>query len=354
MNGNTIRTFLGANSAAGFASLYQQFPKDYNAYIIKGGPGSGKSSIMKRIATEALKNGFFVEYCYCSSDADSLDAIRVPEMGICVMDGTPPHIVEPEFPGAKDELICTGQFWNSKKLQKNRSEITELSAKIKGCFSGAYRYLSAAGRTAEDLRATASQWVDRERIRRFAREFLRRHTKRGKGEGKALPRFLSAYTPQGKIAHRDTVYTLADSVYVLEDPYRVSPIFLEEIIEQALADGHNLYVCYDPLCPTVPEHVILEEGLAFVTERKIDGFQPQNAYKIHLSRFLSFSKDATASFRKGERLISACEKEALEALKREKAFHDDLEEYYIDAMDFRKLNDYTTKLIKSIFSQKAQ
>ena len=48
--------FLGANSKDGFASLMDQLisPADARAiYILKGGPGCGKSSLMKKVGQAA-------------------------------------------------------------------------------------------------------------------------------------------------------------------------------------------------------------------------------------------------------------------------------------------------------------
>ncbi len=350
MNGTTIRTFLGANSREGFSSLYTTFPGENRTIVIKGGPGSGKSGIMKKIAAEAAKRGLFVEYCYCSSDAESLDAIRIPEKNLCVVDGTPPHLMEPKFPGAKDEIIYTGQFWNGTMLKKSLTEIQDFSGKIKECFARAYRYLSAAGSAIDDIRSAVLPKTDTTRLKTFARDLLKRHTKKREGSCTFYPRFLSGITPQGYVINRDTAYTLAEKVYVLDDPYRASPLFLEEILKVASELGQEVYVFYDPLCPSQPQHVILpEEGIGFVTSNKIHSFEPQNAYKIHLSRFSDIDDSEKERCRSAERFISACLQEALSSLAKEKALHDDLEEFYVEAMDFKKLNAYTGKLIKSLF-----
>ncbi len=349
MNGSTIRTFLGANSGEGFSSLYETFPEEFRTIVIKGGPGSGKSGIMKKIAAQAIKRGLFVEYCYCSSDAESVDGIRIPERGLCVVDGTPPHLAEPKFPGAKDEIFYTGQFWDGKKLQKSLNEIQDLSGRIRGCFARAYRYLTAAEKTVEDIRAAVLPKTDREKIKRFAISLGRRLLKKS-GEASIIhPRFLSGITPQGLILHRDTVYTLADKVYVLEDPYRISYLFIEALLNFAVEYGREIYVFYDPLCPSVPQHVVFpKDGIAFVTSDKTYSFEPQNAYKIHLERFIETDDGMKEQCRNAERFLTAGLKEALASLKQEKAFHDDLEEFYIEAMDFKALNAHTAKLIKSI------
>ena len=355
MNGNSIRSFLGANSSEGFVSLYPQFTENCRTVIIKGGPGSGKSGIMKKIGAEAIKRGMFTEYCYCSSDPDSLDGIRIPEKNLCVADGTSPHLIEPKYPGAMDEIFNTGQFWDSEKLKKNLPEIRELNKTIKNCFAKAYRYLAAAGRVTEDFRIVAEQKTDRKKMKAFAADFVRKNLKKKSTEGIAVPRFLSGITPKGIVINRDTVYTLASRVYVLEDPCGIGREFLETATETGLQLGHHVYVFYNPLCPANIEHVVFPEGdFGIVTANKIHNFEAQNAYRIHLSRFAKADSSAKECWHNGKRLIEICLQEAIASLKSEKAYHDDLEEYYIEAMNFKKMNLSVQKLISSIFSDKIQ
>ena len=49
-----VRIFLGANSGAGFHSLYGQLlgTRLYDLLIVKGSPGGGKSSFMRAVARE--------------------------------------------------------------------------------------------------------------------------------------------------------------------------------------------------------------------------------------------------------------------------------------------------------------
>ena len=84
-----VRYFLGANSPGGFYSLYDQLidPAEADAvFILKGGPGCGKSTLMKRVAAAAEERGLQVEYIRCSGDPDSLDAILLPEKKMCIRD----------------------------------------------------------------------------------------------------------------------------------------------------------------------------------------------------------------------------------------------------------------------------
>lgn len=89
-----IRFYLGANSPAGFYSLYDQMLDPAEAediMILKGGPGCGKSSFMRRVAAAVEAEGVAVEYIQCSGDPESLDAVVFPALKTAIVDGTAPH-----------------------------------------------------------------------------------------------------------------------------------------------------------------------------------------------------------------------------------------------------------------------
>ncbi len=92
--GKTSYSFLGANTPEGFYSLFDElidFENAKDVFILKGGPGTGKSGFMKRCGQDFEKENYSVEYCYCSSDPMSLDAVIIKEKGIAFVDGTAPH-----------------------------------------------------------------------------------------------------------------------------------------------------------------------------------------------------------------------------------------------------------------------
>ena len=108
---NSIQYFLGANSPTGFYSLYDQLlpPEQVSAiYILKGGPGCGKSTLMRRVAALAQEAGEPVECILCSGDPDSLDAILLPGKKAALVDGTAPHGTAPLGHLAKKVRFCNG------------------------------------------------------------------------------------------------------------------------------------------------------------------------------------------------------------------------------------------------------
>lgn len=89
-----VTFFLGANSPSGFYSLYDQMLDPDTArrvFLLKGGAGCGKSSLMKRSAAALEDLGEKVEYIHCSGDPDSLDAVIFPDLKAAIVDATAPH-----------------------------------------------------------------------------------------------------------------------------------------------------------------------------------------------------------------------------------------------------------------------
>ncbi len=96
MTAKIINYYAEGNTARGFYSLYDENLKDLDKlFILKGGPGSGKSTLMKKIGSAFFEKGYDVEFLHCASDNDSIDGVRIPALKAGIVDGTAPHVIEP-------------------------------------------------------------------------------------------------------------------------------------------------------------------------------------------------------------------------------------------------------------------
>lgn len=140
--------FPGANTGRGFVSRFDgivpPWEKPQYTYVLKGGPGVGKNTLMKTVASRAMQKGYTVEEFHCASDPDSLDAVRVIELGIVLLDGTAPHSIDPVLPGVDDEVIDLGHFKNRTEFALHRGELQALFRENKAHYDAAYACLGAA------------------------------------------------------------------------------------------------------------------------------------------------------------------------------------------------------------------
>lgn len=94
-NGLETRYFLSALTGAGYYALHRQFLRPPQRYfcILKGGPGCGKSTFLKRVGDAGHAAGLAVVWLHCAGDPASLDGVYFPEKCSGFFDGTAPHTV---------------------------------------------------------------------------------------------------------------------------------------------------------------------------------------------------------------------------------------------------------------------
>lgn len=347
MNKTGLKYFLAANSCEGF---YSAFDKAYltdgkwRSYIIKGGPGTGKSTFMKRVATCAELRGIKVLRCPCSSDPESLDAVILPEKRFIIMDGTAPHTVEPKFPGAAEMLLNLGELWNEEAFNGKREKIIGLTLQNKALHSSASGFLRAAGVLLANNRKKALACTDTEKTERFAAGLCKRLIPERKDEtqGSEWVRFIGGVTPRGFVSFPETLLAEADRVVITEDKYSAASSVITDYVRRcALTAGYEIITLRNPLLPTsVIDHIIIPElRLAFATENGFIKFNTDER-KIHSRRFTSVQglRSGRAVMRFNAGAANELLKAACETLGEAKAVHDELESYYISAMDFNALD----------------
>ena len=350
-------SFLGANTPKGFVSFFDELYNPYNdtdAYIIKGGPGTGKSTFMKGIAEEYEKRGYSAERVYCSSDPTSLDGLIVPERHFSICDGTAPHVMEPRFPGVAENIINTGEFWDVKKLRKSGDEIKKLFFENSLCHRKSSKYLAAAGHIDMQSRLIAQRYMKTEKIDSFTSRFIHRELQRKEktAPGERQRRFLEAFTPKGNIFLADTVTALCPRIIGIDDAEGVvSSLITQQIGEGAIRNGYRVIFCHCPMNPQESEHIIIpEKGIAVV---RLYGAAKEIACDrvIHTGRFMNDGfRDNRLVLKFNEKIKRELIAESIRSLCNAKTIHDSLEKIYIDAMDFERLNEFYGNFITKLFS----
>ena len=350
------KIFLAANSADGFINGFKNFTEnknDWYTYIIKGGPGTGKSSFMKKVAQIATEKGENVIISPCSSDPNSLDAVMLENKKIMILDGTAPHTVDPVCPGVKDEIINFGEFWNNDILINQKENIIEANSKNKQFHKRAALCIKAAGRVKRDNMKIALLAADIEKTVDFAEKVANKHLTSTFDRSEETVCFLSGITPEGEIYFIDTIDALVGNKIVISDELQtVSNIFMSIVRDIALAKGYSIITLKNNLLPNEKiDHIIIKEAnVAFCTETKNVKINSNNR-NIRAERFMDETQlcKYAKRIKLNKRLEKEFVKQAVEALKQAKFAHDELEKFYINAMDFNKANEFSKQFFERIF-----
>lgn len=350
--------FLGANSAQGFSSLYDQLlsTRFDDLLILKGGPGCGKSTFMRRVSAGLEEAGYTPVYIHCSGDPDSLDGAIFPELRIAMVDGTAPHVLEPTYTIACERYLDLTRFYDVEGVRKKRAELLALTDAYRACYRDAYHILRAADEVESERRASLHAHMDFARLERrtkgiLARELKGKHTE----AGSISYAFLGGTTCMGEFCRFDTVETLCPRIYELCDGAGLGNRALRMICDAAAASGEHVLACPSPDRPAELQHLLLpERGVAFVTSNERIPY-PGKAYRrIRLDAMADegLTRAEKAKLRFLRRIERELREEAVEKLREAKQAHDALENAYHPFVDFDGVCDLAhteaTRLLKRV------
>lgn len=352
-----IRYFLGANSPDGFYSLYDQMIDPVQArriYILKGGPGCGKSTLMRRVAARAEELGQETEYIHCSGDPDSLDAVVLPGLGVAVADGTAPHVIEPRYPGVVEQYVDLGTCYRREGLDDVRGAIIRVTGAYKAGYGSAYRCLAAAGKVQEELRSMLTTPEMEGRLQRRAGGILSRevHRRRGAAPGRATKRFLGAVTHRGRMRFYGTAEAQCSRIYELSDRYGLAHSLLLPLLEGTVQAGYDVVACPDPMAPERLAHLIVPElGLGFISTTPALPFKGKPYRRIRVEGAVEpqLLREGRARVRFAKKTADALTDEGILYLARTKARHDEMEDLYHPYIDFDRVRQVADGIVEEIF-----
>jgi len=346
---STTHFFLGANSGQGFQTLFPRFcrPEDFHdLLVLKGGPGVGKSTLMRTIGKAMEERGEEVEYLYCSGDPQSLDGVHIPRIRTAVVDGTAPHVIEPQYPAAAGRYVNLGQFYDIAALKKSRSDIIRCTNAVSAAYQRAYRALGAARQMSDSAAALMREGLDAGKLLRRTDGIIARELRGKGGGGEDSLRFLGSLTCQGPVWRFDSVQTLCPRVYQLQDSYGLAALMLQRLHAAAAARGFRSVICPDP-----EHHLLLPElDLAFVTSREGMAYSGSAYRRVRLDTMIdpACAKRFKARIRFSARVAAVLREEGLDALREAKAAHDQLEAVYHPHVDFDGVQQLAREELKRI------
>ncbi len=313
--------------------------------ILKGGPGSGKSTLMKRVAEYALKNGHVVETVPCASDVRSFDAVIDKTANFAMIDGTAPHTEDPGIPGAKHHIMYTGDLWDTDKLKKKTEEIEFYSNLTTQFHEESRAYIKAAGALLrENIRISSKYILDG--AKEFAFELMT--SLKDGDEYKESKRLLTAVTADKISFFKDTVNLLADEVYIIEDEWGgASNEIFETVKTLARLKNMEIIVCPCSVMPDKTDHIIFP-GAGVALTKKNRFFGCEEGRTINADAFYRKGINKASSEKRcqdAERLLGR----ASGFIRAAKKTHDSLEKFYIAAMNFDHMDGLFEKIVADFY-----
>ena len=350
--------FMGGNTPDGFYTPLDEFVygSNYHAYILKGGPGTGKSTLMKKIAGQ-FEGTEDVTVFYCSSDPDSLDAVVLHSSKVVIVDGTAPHVFDPKYPGIGETIINLGAFWDEEALKSHRDEIIHSINMKKVVMDSSASHAHALGIICRDILNLAGSFLIHEKVKEVAEGFCDGiFNGAGRHKGAKKIRILSSMTRNGYMTQYDT-FSNYKKIYLLKDDmFAASKLFLDLVSESALDCGLNVKVSPCLLMgKSHIEHLLIDDlGIAITSSNALNNisFESLNIDTEIIDLFGYYDKEKMSPLKdhinNELRLMEHLSNSSIEILKEAKQIHDNTESYYAGAMDFKALDRICDELHRKI------
>lgn len=352
MEGKTRKLFPGGNTANGSYNYFNyMIPENVNRiFCLKGGPGVGKSSLMKKIAKEFIAKGYDIELHHCPSDPSSLDGIVIKKLGVALLDGTAPHIVDPKDPGAIDEIVNLGEYWNLEGLEKYKVEIVECGKDISRSFQRAYKFLKAAEPIYYDIEEKYKDCMDYGKVNLLTTEFINdlfKDVKCSVNYKKERHLFGTAITPVGHLDYTDSILSEASKVYYLKGEIGTGKTtFLQKLYTKAVDMGMNVEVYHYPLIKEKLETILIKDlGVGITSSSLFKGQDTIDLDKcINIEKLERYKEEIVFDKKVFDDLVNY----AILNLKKAKSKHDVIEAYYVPNMKFDEIEELKCELVERI------
>lgn len=357
--GTVRKVFPGGNTGVGFHSFYEHIIGEdaERLFIIKGGPGVGKSTFMRRLADEVLEMGLDLELECCSSDNDSLDGVLIPGLRVAFIDGTAPHVVDPKNPAAVDEIINFGDYWNRDGIRKHRDDILRINRETGRLFRRAYDYLAIAKhamdlyeRNITDLGALDFGGLS-EQAESLADSALGQRSRRAPAKVRRM--FASAISPGGLVNHLDTLMKGIERKYlVMGTPGTGRTTMIKKVADLALSRGFFVECFHCALDPSKVDHVIVPDlGVAIINCSWPHAVTAESGdVVIDTNRFVITERLGPLEYEiaEAERTYRQALENGQKLISQAKRKHDELEQYYSPYMDFDGIHRLRARMLDTL------
>jgi hypothetical protein len=261
-------------------------------------------------------------------------------------------VVDPKNPGAVDEILNFGDFWNVEGFAVERETILNFNKEVKFLFNSSYHYLMSAKEMLDDVEIAVEEAVDKAKFSKLVlglKAELTDNLEVIDKAGKERHLFDSAITPDGLKDYIDTLIKDKDKCYFFEGLHAkgVSEI-LSVLAKEYLLKGYNVEHYHQPLNPERIQTVLVEElGIAFTANNKMK----EKAYRIVdldeviIPEKLESKKEMMS---KDTEMKNMMLEEAYKRVYMAKKKHDDMEKSYVPQMDFAAVTECKKLIIERI------
>lgn len=343
MTGSIRNFYASGNTAHGFANLFDSSIQGLERlFIVRGRPGTGKSTLIRAIGEHLEKNGYDVWLIHSPSDNGSLDGMIVPELKAGIVDGSAPRVIQP---GIDLKYIDLDVACNTDKLIDHMPAIERLNDEIDRAYERSYAGFAEALRIHDEWEAIYIANMDYQAADRLTSAYISRlygdSDRKRDRLSRIDHRFLGAATPRGAV---DFVPNLTEGLkryFVKGRAGSGKSTMLKKLAAAGIERGFDVEMYHCGFDPNSLDMVIVRElGFAVFDSTAPHEYFPERPDDEIIDMYASCIKPGTDEAHAEaiggiKERYSAKMKQSIQHLTRVKSLHDELKDLYVQSIDFR-------------------
>ncbi len=324
--------FAEGLTTRGYISLLPNMVSGWQRiYVLLGGPGTGKSTLIKVIGLEMLDRGYEVDFLRSPREPDSMAGFVLPRVNFAVLDAQEISPLRWRAPGVNEKFIDFSKFCDEQKLLKLRTKIISAEEQLSNLQVNLEEVLAETlgdyyeKSFASHLNDSGDSWI-KGGLNRWGKKGpngpwpLVQHALEQLQKSIIEPCFLHGLTPEGWL-------NLAPHFLSDFDQIRLEGEETLEALNWVLKEAQQLgQIMEIVLHPLNPDDVI---GLVF-PQRNLAIWQgnPENLHDQGL-----------------DQAFSVALKETLIALQKQRSL---LKSYYMETVDFTEVDEFREELLNRL------
>lgn len=354
MTGRIINYFAGGNTARGFFSLYDWALADLDKiFFLLGGPGTGKSTLIKKIGTKWNAKGFDVEYMYSSADPDSVEGVIISKLKAGIVSDKMLRYIKLRAPNVIEEFINLGDGLDFEAIAPYKDKIVTLNEEMGSSFKSAYHSFGEALKIHDDWEKIFIDNIDFKKANKLAENLAAKFFGNESLNKEAVEkrRFLGAATPQGSVDFVPDITEGLEKRYFFKGrPGSGKSTMLKKIVAEGKKRGFDTEIYHCGFDPYSIDMVLFRElGLCIFDSTQPHEYFPSREGDEIVELYGTIIDDSTDE-RYAKEIQEVSQryrgkiKEATSHLAAAKALNDQLEGIYTEAMDFTVTDTLAEKI----------
>ncbi len=348
--------YVDGQTAKGFCSFMSSNIQNMERIALLVGPCENvKSKIMGDIGALWLNKGYEVEFINSSLDKALINGVINPKLGCGVVDATPPHCVTPKALGVIEDYVSFMSATNRNYLEKYKDEIIEIRDEKNKSLDSSHKVFNEALKIHDEWEKIYIENMDFDKVNLVAVHVEDKILKNKSMDKTSIvkDRFLGAATPEGPIHFIDNLTQGIYKRYFIKGrPGTGKSTLLRKILKGAREKGFDVECYHCGFDPDSLDMIILRElGVAIFDSTHPHECFPEGGNDEIIDMYKECVKEGTDEKYKSQLLSLSLDykekiKKGTEFLKIAKSLNDNLEEIYLSAIDFSKINQIKFHLLR--------